>query len=103
MNELSEFLDNKYAWSLTTFGLGKRTVGNARHIMKELTEIVSEPDDQFEWIDVILIAIDGYMRCGGRSDRLLPDLEIKHFLNTKRAYPFPKTESEVPEHIREGE
>lgn len=51
-------------FSSETFGPGARTAGVTDHIRKELMEIVGSPQDERleEWIDVIILAVDGAWR-----------------------------------------
>lgn len=87
-------------WSLRTFGPGKRTLGITRHIEKELMEIRANPDDLEEWVDVILLAIDGYWRAGGED--LVLDLYTKQYKNFNRSYPPVGVPEDQPiEHLRE--
>jgi len=90
-------------FSEKTFGPGKRTLGMIDHIMKELAEIRDNPDDLTEYIDVMLLAIDGYWRHGGKSDELWPRLRAKLAKNKARKWPAPKDENSAVEHDRQEE
>jgi hypothetical protein len=90
--------DEKSRWSLKTFGPGKRTRGLVEHIRRELDEILANPDDLTEPVDVILLAMDLYARAGGKS--LLEDLRKKHNINTWRTWPAPESEDHPAEHDR---
>ena len=90
--------DEKARWSTKTFGTGKRTRGLLEHLRRELAEIEQSPDDLVEWVDVILLAMDGYQRHGGRT--LLEDLRKKHNINTWRTWPAPESEDHAAEHDR---
>jgi len=94
------FLNRRWAWSKNTFGTGKRTLGIIKHIKKELEEVEANPDDLTEWVDVINLAIDGYTRHGGKSNKLLTDLFAKLKICESRTYPFPASEDEPSEHVR---
>lgn len=61
--DLIAHLYRQRAFSRATFGPGARTKGVADHIRKELGEIESAPLDLEEWVDVILLALDGAWRC----------------------------------------
>jgi hypothetical protein len=93
-------LDEQWAWSKRTFGEGRRTKGNAEHIRKELDEIEAAPGDLSEWVDVIMLAIDGYFRHGGQPATLLPDFLTKQAENFGRTWPAPKSEDTPVEHQR---
>ena len=98
--ELDEFLEEKTVWSLRTFGAGVRTEGVCNHIEKELREIRQDPNDLTEWIDVIILATDGYARADGKASELLPRLKAKHAINLQRKWQTP-VEGKAVEHVRE--
>lgn len=90
-------------WSETTFGPGPRPEGLVKHIEKELAEIRQAPDDLEEWIDVLILAFDGAMRCGPghRPDEVLDMLDYKQKKNFGRTYRVNGPD-EPNEHIEEG-
>src|SRR5690606_19752169 len=47
------------AFSEKTFSPGRRTKGLCEHIREELKEIEAAPNDLEEWIDIIILGIDG--------------------------------------------
>lgn len=102
MSDLKDYLEKQIVWSSNTFGKGKRTLGIIKHIQKELEEIKDNPGDLTEWVDVIILAMDGYWRHGGRPEDLFADLEAKQSINFKRVYPFPLSEDEPTEHERKS-
>ena len=61
-----KFINRQRAFSLETFGPDYR--GVPEHIVEELLEVeaaVTEGEDELaEWVDVILLGIDGAQRCG---------------------------------------
>lgn len=97
---LSDYLKNQIGWSRVTFGSSKRTIGIIKHIRKELIEVRKKPDDLQEWIDVIILALDGYWRHGGNPDAIMNWLINKQEINFKRNYPFPRCDNEASEHLR---
>jgi len=97
---LTKFLERQKEWSIKTFGNSKRTLGIIRHIEKELKEVEEKPNDLTEWIDVIILALDGYWRHGGNTENIMNILQAKQDNNFTRVYPFPKSEDEPSEHIR---
>jgi hypothetical protein len=98
---LFDLIYSQKRWSLQTFGIGMRTVGICRHIQKELAEIEAAPSDTEEWVDVILLAMDGYWRAGGEPSNLLRDLADKHQRNKRRKYPPIGVPQDQPiEHVR---
>ena len=96
---LADFVARGGAWSRRTFGEGRRTIGICRHIEKELAEIQADPDDTREWVDVILLAFDGYRRHGGKPEQLAAMLQWKQDANMQRQWPTPGPETEPVEHL----
>jgi hypothetical protein len=92
-----ETIETYYArqieWSRETFGPGKRTGGIIDHITKELREVAAEPEDLSEWVDLIILAMDGFWRHGGRAEDLMPRLLAKQKKNMARKWPDWRTMS----------
>ncbi len=99
---LALYLAKHMAWSAATFGDGQRVEGICKHIEKELAEIRRDPRDLVEWIDVIILALDGYWRAGGDPRHVMDLLEMKQRENMARKWPAPGTvpEGEPTEHVR---
>ena len=97
---LCSYLMRQKNWSKKTFGEGKRTVGICAHISKELHEICGDPHDLTEWIEVIILALDGYWRHGGDPDLIYCHLEAKQNINFGREWPSQTSEDSAAEHIR---
>lgn len=93
--DFNEFLKEREEFSFKTFGPGNRTKGVIDHIRKELKEIEDNPQDLEEWIDVILLALDGATRCriqdnschGHTSRDIMKMLEYKLQKNKNRKWP----------------
>ena len=98
------YLHRQWAWSKETFGPALRTQGIIQHITKELREIAAEPHDLAEWVDVIILAMDGFWRHGGRPESLLPAMQAKQDKNFARTWPDWRTmgEDQAIEHDRSG-
>lgn len=96
-------LARQRAWSERTFGPGDRTQGTINHIRKELREIEAEPGDLTEWIDVVLLALDGAWRSGANTDEIIEALAAKQAKNESRTWPDWRTvePGKAIEHIRE--
>ena len=62
--EALAFITAQIQFSDATFGPGQRTTGVLAHIRKELDEIREDPTDLVEWIDVVLLSLDGARRAG---------------------------------------
>lgn len=84
----AEHLKRQIEWSRETFGPGKRTYGVIRHILKELKEIEDVPDDADEWIDVVILALDGAWRNSGKSaGEIIDAYHRKMDKNYRRKWP----------------
>jgi hypothetical protein len=76
-SNLVEYIGRQIEWSSRTFGPGPRTAGLLAHIRSELNEIEAEPADVTEWIDVIILAIDGAWRAGHSPEAIVVALHVK--------------------------
>ena len=85
--DFAAFVARKMAHSLSAFGPDQRPSGVADHIRKELLEIEADPDDKSEWIDVLLLAIDGASRAGLSPAEIVTGLQEKLAKNEARAWP----------------
>ena len=83
-----------------TFGEGQRTVGITKHIRKELDEILENPTDLMEWIDVIILALDGAWRAGYTPRQIVEALDQKQQINFAREWPPNSDPNEPTEHKR---
>jgi serine/threonine protein phosphatase PrpC len=97
---LASYLREAREFSRSTFGEGYRTLGVTRHIEKEIAEVRANPLDLSEWVDIILLACDGYWRHGGEPENLLADMLAKFAVNKKREWPKPASEDDPVEHDR---
>lgn len=86
--DLVTHLHRQKAFSSRTFGPGMRTAGVSDHIRKELQEIAEHPDDLEEWVDVILLALDGAWRCRDASPtEIVQAIAAKQSKNEERKWP----------------
>ena len=69
----------------------KRDDGIIDHIRKELEEIKKAPGDLEEWIDVVILALDGAWRNGYSSISIVNCLNRKQIKNQKRTWPDWRT------------
>lgn len=60
--DLKQHLIRQMAFSHATFGPGIRTKGVIDHIRKELIEVEESNGESSEWIDVVILALDGLTR-----------------------------------------
>lgn len=89
--DLVAHLERQRIFSETTFGPGFRVHGLIDHIKKELAEIESEPFDIFEWIDVVILALDGAWRAGYSPEDIAKALHDKQRKNESRKWPDWRT------------
>jgi hypothetical protein len=96
-------LDAARAWSDETFGPGPRTAGVVDHIRRELVEVEADPLDLGEWVDVIILGIDGATRAGHSGSDVIEGVRAKYERNRGRTWPDWRTApvDRAIEHIRE--
>jgi len=101
--DLRQYIRRQMDWSARTFGPAKRTVGIINHITKELEEIRKEPHDIEEWVDVMILAMDGAWRAGANPEQITEILLRKQVKNFTREWPDWREVSEdsAIEHIRD--
>lgn len=101
--DLISHIEHARAFSERTFGPGARTAGVIAHIRKELAEIEAAPDDLSEWIDVVILALDGAWRAGYSAEQIVDALAAKQMKNEARKWPDWRTApADGPiEHVRE--
>ncbi|ODN72192.1 dATP/dGTP pyrophosphohydrolase domain-containing protein [Methylobrevis pamukkalensis] len=102
--DLIQHLHRQRAFSERTFGPGPRTAGVCDHIRKELAEIEADPADAKEWIDVILLALDGAWRAGLTPEGIAGGILAKQTINEGRTWPDWRTApaDKAIEHVRGG-
>jgi hypothetical protein len=99
--DLAKFFDAKAEWSRDTFGHGHRS-GVIAHIRSELDEIAACPSDLTEWIDVVLLAMDGAARsaCADGASFVAALIE-KQRLNERRTWPSDVPPDAATHHVEE--
>jgi hypothetical protein len=90
--DFRKHLERQCAWSKKTFGPGDRTKGVVDHIRKELVEVESKPDDLSEWMDIVILALDGAWRQGASPDDIITALVAKQKKNELRSWPDWRTQ-----------
>lgn len=78
-------------FSFETFGPGKRVMGVTDHIKKELAEVIESDGALSEWVDVILLALDGAWRSGANPEKICQTLDAKLKINQNRTWPDWRT------------
>ena len=101
--DLMRHLQRQIRWSLQTFGPGTRFKMLMDHIDKEQEELKANPIDLEEWIDLVLLALDGAWRSGHTSKQIADALEAKQAKNEKRQWPDWRNAplDKAIEHMRE--
>jgi Protein of unknown function (DUF550) len=59
---LKHHLIRQMAFSHATYGPGQRTAGVVDHIRKELVEVLEANGESSEWVDVVILGLDGLTR-----------------------------------------
>lgn len=92
-------------WSERTFGPGARVDGLVDHIKKELVEVQESGGALEEWIDVLILALDGCWRTGADPDDIEKALRAKQQKNEERTWPDWRTapEGKAIEHDRSAD
>lgn len=92
--DLIAHLQRQSAWSEKTFGPGTREAGVIDHIKKELIEVseaATIQEKRKEWIDVVILALDGAWRSGMSASEITDGIEAKQLKNEGRTWPDWRT------------
>ncbi len=100
--DLTRHLRRQIKFSSVAFGSGFRPKGIADHIRKELAEIEQDPYDLKEWVDVILLGLDGAWRSSHTPEQICKALADKLAENESREWPDWRTAdpNKAIEHIK---
>lgn len=111
--DLAQHLIRQMAFSHATYGPGERTKGVVEHIRKELIEILDANGEASEWVDVVILALDGltrrlaYVNGDRRDPQEVADIACsmivgKQSRNEARDWPDWRTQSQdrAIEHVR---
>lgn len=101
--DLANHIRRQMEFSEKTFGPGPRVAGVCDHIRKELKEIEEDPGDLMEWVDVVILAIDGAWRSGFSPEQIAEAIEVKQAKNESRKWPDWRRvdQGKAIEHIRD--
>ena len=91
MIALERYVERQREWSLKTFGDGARVGTVTKHIEKEIEEVRQAPGDLDEWIDIVILALDGAWRAGHSPDDIGMALERIQMRNFARARHVPSS------------
>lgn len=94
------YIQKQIEWSGETFGYTERAEGICKHIEKELKEVRANPKDVLEWVDIVILALDGAWRAGYTPKEVEAALKTKQAINRLRFYPKPVSDEECSEHVR---
>lgn len=102
--DLIAHLHRQREFSERTFGPGERTAGVTDHIEKEVREVRQKPHDLSEWIDLVLLSLDGAWRHGFTPEQIAAALDAKQTKNEARSWPDWRTAptDKAIEHVRES-
>lgn len=92
--DFAAHLARQRTFSERTFGPGERLEGVSDHIRKELAEVAKATpgeERQAEWIDVVMLALDGAWRSGMSPEQIIQGLRDKLEKNERRTWPDWRT------------
>lgn len=111
--DLKAHLLRQMAFSHATYGPGRRMAGVSDHIRKELEEVAAGNGEASEWVDVVILALDGLTRQlaysqGARRDPVeVADIACRMIVgkqsrNEAREWPDWRTQSsdKAIEHVK---
>lgn len=106
--DLETHLKRQKTWSEKSFGpytRPLRTEGVIDHIEKELIEVKDAPRDLEEWVDMVILSLEGAMCAGYTPREVVRGIEAKTDKNEGRSYPDWRTlePGTAIEHIRTPE
>lgn len=101
--DLIAHIRRQMAFSERTFGPGVRVAATVDHIRRELVEVEAEAGPLVEWVDVILLALDGCWRSGATPEQIASAIAAKQAHNEGRRWPdWRKADpGKAIEHVRE--
>jgi len=89
--DLVAHLRRQIDFSERTFGPGSRLQGVCDHIRKELIEVESAGGPLAEWVDVIILGLDGAWRSGATPEQIVSAIAAKQAKNEARKWPDWRT------------
>lgn len=101
---LTNLVKRQMEFSSEAFGPGARIKGIIDHIRKELVEVEQSGGELEEWVDVVLLALDGAWRAGNTSHQVAGAVQQKIEKNIKRNWPdWRKADTDKAiEHVKAG-
>ena len=103
--DFAAHLARQAEFSALTFGPGSRVAGICDHIRKELIEVENSGGDLKEWVDVIILGLDGAWRSGATPQEIIAAIVAKQAKNEARTWPDWRTvdPNKAIEHDRGGQ
>lgn len=101
MKDLEAYLAVQKGWSAIVFGEGPRVEGICKHIESELKEVRANPSDVTEWVDIVILALDGAWRAGYSPAEVCEALHAKQNINLDRQWKPITSDGEPIFHIRD--
>lgn len=89
--DFEKHLQRQRDFSERTFGPGARAAGIVDHIRRELKEIEAAPTDLSEWVDVVILGLDGAWRAGYTPAEIIAAIVAKQDKNEARDWPDWRT------------
>jgi hypothetical protein len=92
---IKEYVEQQINWSKSTFADHPNLDSILSHIEEEIAEIRENPTDPYEWIDIIILALEGAWRIAGLTpEEVALYLRSKQEINSQRSWPdittYPK-------------
>jgi hypothetical protein len=113
MTDLKSHLVRQMVFSRATFAPGERRDGVLDHIRTEIDEVVASDGDSREWVDLVILALDGLTRrlwaasdysksADEIAELCVSMIVVKQGRNERRNWPDWRTvpEGKAIEHIR---
>ena len=100
--DLISHLVRQHEFSINTFGPGKRVDSLLDHISKEIIEVHESAGALSEWIDIVILALEGALRSVDSALEVALALEAKQRVNEGRRWPDWRSaqDNKAIEHIR---
>lgn len=97
------YVNDLHKWQIETFGPDRSHVALVDHIKKELDEVLKDPSDLMEWIDIIILALGGAGGAGYSGGDVADALYEKLEICRARTWPDWRTAdpTKAIEHVRD--
>lgn len=89
--DFAEHLRRQRDFSRAAFGPGPRMHGILDHISREIEEVRESGGALGEWIDLVILALDGALRTGADPSAIIEALVSKQVVNEQRDWPDWRT------------